>query len=304
MLNLEKLESREVMATVNLTNGVLSVIAQPSGSVIQVTSDGTNIRVLADNKVSLFPVADVVSLSLVGSKTAFNDITNLTSLNSVIVGGDKGNMLQAFGGNDTILCGAGADTVYDILGTNRVVSVGTVTKDTLFVNAASVTLAKGGDQVVRFFDVGRTPGAGSVQLVNGVVYITPSNGGTSAVVSQLGGKTTVQTSFAGTFTFNSKVNYIGYFGGGGDDFYLNNSTIPEVAYGGIGGNDVMVGNLGTFSFMKGGGGNDTIIGRADRNDLAGNGGVDVLFSLRGVSVFRLDAMDAFNSRKRGDQVVL
>jgi len=300
--SVECLESREVLASVFLTNGLLSVIGESQGSVIQVSSQGTNIRVLADGKISLFPSTSVTSLTLIGGTFGKNDITNLTSFPSLILGGNAGDTLQAFGGNDRIICGTGSDVVYDILGTNLVDSSAGTSKDTLFVASSNVTVNKANDQVVSFFAPGRTPGAGTVQQVNGVIYITPPDGGSVTTVNRLGNSISVRTSF-GNFTFQS-ADFIGYFGGNGDDVYINNMVIPEVAYGGLGGNDTMIGSVGNFSFMKGGGGNDTLIGRSLWNDISGNGGTDILVSMRGTTVFRKDADDVFFPLKKGDRVIL
>jgi Ca2+-binding RTX toxin-like protein len=303
-ISLEKLESRNLLAQVSLISGTLSVV----GTTIQVAQlDSDTITLTADGKVTNFD--NVSRLALFGNSHTFNDITNSTSLPSTIVGGPKGNMLQAFGGNDTIFCGAGADTVYDILGTNQVISLdGSKAKDTLFVNAASSTIAKNFDQVVKFFDVGRTPGSGSVQLVNQVLYLTPSDEGTNTLVSQTPTRVNVTVNYGNvikSFAFpRSQVKYIGYFGGAGNDRFINNTSISEVAYGGLGGADTMFGNVGTFSFMKGGGDNDTLVGRSQRNDLSGNGGNDVLISTNGVTVFRTDFVDFIIGRKKNDRVLV
>jgi hypothetical protein len=304
-LKLENLETRETPAQVILSNGLLSVVAQPTGSVIQVSQQANSVRVLADGQVTLFNSTLVKSMILVGAPTGFNDITNLTSVPSKIVGGNVGNMLQAFGGNDTIICGAGPDTVYDILGANKVVSLIGVAKDTLFVNAASVTLSKVNDQVVSFFGTGRTPGSGSVQLVNGVLYLTPDNNASFTTLDKVGTNIVVTTSYAGSKVFDqSKIKYIGYFGGSNDDVFINNTVVSEVAYGGVGGDDIMIGSFSSFSFMKGGNGNDYLMSRAKKADLSGNGGNDVLQSASPITVFRIDQFDILVGRKKTDLVVM
>lgn len=303
-LSLEKLEDRNLLAQVSLVAGTLSVV----GTTINVAQlDSDTVTLTADGKVTNFD--NVSRLALFGNANTFNDITNGTSLPSTIVGGPKGNMLQAFGGNDVIFCGSGADTVYDILGTNQVISLdGSGAKDTLFVNAASSTVSKNFDQVVKFFDSGRTPGSGSVQFVNGVLYLTPSNEGTNTLVTQTLTRVNVTVNYGGilkSYAFKrDQVKYIGYFGGSGNDRFVNNTSISEVAYGGLGGDDVMFGNVGTFSFMKGGGGNDTIVGRSQRNDLSGNGGNDVLISMNGTTVFRTDFVDFIVNRKSRDRLLV
>jgi Ca2+-binding RTX toxin-like protein len=54
----------------------------------------------------------------------------------------------------------------------------------------------------------------------------------------------------------------------------------------------------------GGGGNDTIVGRSQRNDLSGNGGNDVLISTNGVTVFRTDFVDFIIGRKKNDRLLI
>jgi hypothetical protein len=301
---MEALESRDLLAQVSLIGGVLSVIGNPTGTTAFVSQPQPDtVQVVADGQTTTWK--GVTSIAMFGGAFGPNDLSNFgTSLPATIVGGPKGDVLQGGGGSDIIICGTGRDKVYDILGTNQVVSLNGSVPDTLFVNAASQTLSKKNDSVVKMFDTGRTPGSGSVQFVNGVLYLTPSNEGTFTLVSQVGKTTQATVNYNGavkTLSFQN-VKYIGYFGGSGDDRYINNTKINDLAYGGVGaGNDVMIGGLGQSSFMKGGNGNDTLIGRATKEiDLAGNGGNDVLMNVaNSTAVMRGDPLaDFFVGRRK------
>jgi Ca2+-binding RTX toxin-like protein len=289
LLRLERLETRDLPATSFLSAGTLTVVGRAAGSTVQATVTGDSVRVLADGVVTLYPAAGVSRLVMLGGQGP-NDLNNSTGLPSVVIGGPSADTLQSFGGDDVIFGRGGNDTVYDVLGSNVV--DGGPGADRLFVNAASRTLSDRADAVVSFFGDGRTPGAGSVQLVNKVLYITPPDGGSRVLVTGNRGAVTVTTSF-GMFAFTGSVRYVGYFGGAGNDTYENATTIPEVAYGGLGGNDVLISGFSAFSFMKGGGGDDVLLGRASRNDLSGNAGADVLIALLGSAVYRADDRDAY-----------
>jgi Ca2+-binding RTX toxin-like protein len=197
------------------------------------------IRVVADTTVHTFVATEVTRLLLVGSRTQFNDLSNATALPAKLVGGHAGNVLQGGTGADTLVTGVGRDLVYDVLGVNRLRSAdGDGVRDALFTNAASTVSHDPRDAVVRFFGEGRTPGVGSIQFLAGVLYLTPPDGGSQTTLTQQGGSLTVTTSYANPLTV---------------------SGVRFVAYGGLGGDDTLVGSTGTLSFMKGGSGRDTLV---------------------------------------------
>lgn len=206
-----------------------------------------------------------------------------------------------FGGpaNDSYVGTVAHDVVYDLLGSNTV-DVRGGQPDLVITNAQSTVLADDNDFVVRFFGPNRLPGAGTVELENGTLYITPPNNGSSVTVADKGGQVVVATDFAGTLTFDRHdVKLVAYFGGSGNDTFVNDTKLDTVAYGG-GGNDTLVGGTGFYDILKGLSGNDVLVGRARSNDLSGNGGLpgtpdgpDILSALAGAghNVFRVDATD-------------
>lgn len=307
MPRLEQLERRDCPA-----GGVVSGIFfdAPSGTLTLVGTNGddvADVRNVAANTptvqatlngaVRFFDASRVTKIVLLGLNGDDDLSTFNTALPAVIDAGAGDDMVQAGGANDVVFTGKGRDTVYDILGTNVLASVDDGKEDLLFSNAASLVLSDGADRVVSFFAAGRAPGAGSVSLEAGVLYLTPPDGGSSTQLFRQGANVLLVTSWAGVQTFAARdVQFVAYFGGAGDDTFVNNTNVREVGYGGLGGNDTLTGGNSSFTFLKGGGGNDVLVGRAKVNDLAGQSGADVLVSLAGKSKLRTDALDTVFSR--------
>lgn len=316
-LSLERLEAREVLSQSPLfafdpTAGVLAVTLQGRGTHTLSVNPGATagqVSVAADGVAKSF--SGVTQLQLTGAQHGKNYIENNTAIAASIYGGAKSDTL--FGGSvsDQIFAGAGSDTVYDLVGTNVInTQDGVNGNDQVFTNAASSTLLDKWDRLVTFFDVGRTPGAGTVVLdpATKVLYVTPTNNGSSTAFTTNADGSTLLTYNLGdgngqqTQTFaKGTVTQIAYFGGTGDDYYRNDTTIRDVAYGSAG-NDMLIGGRGDFSLEKGSGGNDTVVGRATKNDLSGNGGSDLLVvagKTTKKNVFRTDAADlTVGSRNR------
>ena len=305
MLQVERLEDRTCYAAgVSLQNGILSVVGTNQADIIDVrtvqANTGPVVHVTLNDQTANFSPPSVTQIYIDAGGGDDDVSTFNVNIPAVIDGGKGDDMIQAGAANDVISNG---EIVYDILGTNVLNGLGGK-PGLFFSNAASTVLSDPADTVVRFFDVGRTPGSGSVQLVGGVLYLTPPDGGTSTQLLQSGKSVVLVSDWAGVQFFDkSAINVIAYFGGSGDDSYSNHTKITEVVYGGLAGNDTLTGGKGDFAFLKGGGGNDTIVGRAKRNDLAGNGGADVLVSFAGKSKLRADALDTVFSRP-GDRLFL
>ena len=313
-LDAEQLPDRDNPSAV-LSNGLLLVQADP-GQVGPYTAsidngadaNGNAVVKVTENRtaVTSFPAAAVQSVTVVGSLTQVNVIQSNVALPTTEFGGLYGDTLFGGSGRNTLVPGPGDDVVYAILPT-AANTIATADKghDTVFTNAGALvvgdTFGPARDTVVRFFDVSRLPGSGFVgQAADGALYVTPLDGGGSTRIDDgAGGLTTV------TYDFNDgngpqvrtfrNVTAVAYFGGQGADAYLNNTSLPEAAYGGLGNApDVLVGGFGV-SVLKGLGGNDTLVGRSSvYQDLSGNAGADTLIYL-GQSprpvVFRVDAND-------------
>lgn len=286
---LERLETRDCPSSVNLVNGLATVQLTGGGvHTASVSVDGQTVTV--DGQAQ--SIAGATSLVLLGSPNGKNIIENNSALPATIVGGRLADVLFGGGGNDVIVGGRGGDAIYDLLGVNTIDSTDGV-MDRVFTSAASAVAGDGRDRIVSFFAAGRGPNSSVVSLENGVLYLTPPATGSRTVLTGDSRLLTMTTDWAGTRTFQG-VQQIAYFGGSGNDTYINATAIDDVAYG-FSGNDLLIGGQGKFSLMKGSGGSDTLIGRAKVSDLSGGpnvGDVDLLFALAGRrNVFRVDAAD-------------
>jgi Ca2+-binding RTX toxin-like protein len=74
-----------------------------------------------------------------------------------------------------------------------------------------------------------------------------------------------------------------FYGGDGDDIFVNATSVPAVASG-QGGNDILVGTAAGANVFLGGDGNDVLVGGAGNDVLFGEGGDDVLFGGAGRDV--------------------
>jgi len=303
MLKVERLEWRDCPAAV-MNLGVLTVAGHATqANVITVDAVGDQTRVTLNGDQSLY--SGVTQLVLVGGNKA-DDISNNTAIPATIVAGAGNDSVFGGNGNDVIVAGSGKDLVYDLLGANTIVSNDDNSKDTIFSNFASVVLSDRKDQVVTFFAPGRTPGSGNISLENGVLYLTPNNNGNTFILNEVGNKVFLTYNMGNgpqVTVFSKKdIDYIAFFGGTGNDVYLNNTSISEASYGSAG-NDLIVGGTGDQSVLKGSGGSDVLVGRAKNNDMSSNGGNDILVSLFGKTTFRTRQGDVLVGADRGDLVV-
>ncbi len=303
-LHLEKLEDRNVP----------SVLTSLSGGTLLVNLDGPGTHtasffnsapgqyaLVADGQTFLFATTDVNLLVINGAQHGTNVIQNATSVADVLTGGSGKDTLFGGAGSNLLDAGKGPDSIYSLLGTNTILAEHDG-PDRVFTNFGAMVTAGPEDTVVRFFGPGRTPGTPFIgfdaTLNDDVLYITPSNNGSSVVIDQGQGAGSVLVTYdlgdgsgPQTATFTD-VSAISYFGGTGSDFYQNNTSVTEAVYGSAG-NDTLVGGYG-FSLKKGSGGNDLIIGRSRlHDDISGNGGADTLILTNSVKgdIIRTDAAD-------------
>ncbi len=322
----EELEARDVPSSTPLVGAFSSGTAftvfdgakhQAALSAFTNAAGQLAVTAQADGQSTTFLApAGTTSLVLLGSQRAPNVIQNTTTLPAVEVGGRKSDTIFTGNGGtvgspaDLVLPGGGKDVVYSLVGVHTLVTAGGGS-DLVITNPNNTVVADSRDQVVTFFAGGRTPGSGTVALVNGVLYISPTNNGSTTSVDYGPRDTVVLTTDLGdgngpqTFTYSRQsVNFVAYFGGTGNDVFVNNTRIDQAAYG-SGGNDTLISGFGSYALEKGSGGNDTLIGRARVNDLSANGGVDTLFALagQGHNIFRTNAQTTVVGQARGDVVV-
>ena len=296
MLNLEVLEGREVPASAVLLGGNLIVLGDflaPNDIRLDPAGPAGQVSLYLNGQTSAY--AGVTNLVVVGGNLS-DDIANNTAVPSTLFGLGGDDALVGGTGADSIFGGRGDDVLYDLLGTNFLHAGGG--DDRVYKNATSAALTDAGDLLVNFFAPGRTPGAGSVTLEAGVLYVAPSNAGTRTVIDRDGDQVVVSYDFGAglqTAAFPAdQVRAIAYFGGAGADLYANHTDIEEAAYGSAG-NDVILSGTGAFNLLKGSGGDDVLVARGRRADLTGNGGADLLASLAPVATFRVDALDVIFS---------
>lgn len=289
-MNLEQLETRDCPSSATLSGGVLTVLLTGASPLLSVNPGATaDAALVVVNNGPAQAFAGVTSLVLIGAQNQPNIIENNTALPATIFGGNKADTLFGGAGNDVIGAGRGKDVVYDLLGANQIDASGDG-PDRVFTNAASGAVVDSQDRLVSFFAPGRGPNAGVASLEGGVLYLAPPANGSSTVLSGDRRSIVLTTDWAGTQTFQG-VKQIAYFGGSGDDTYINLTGVDDVFYG-AGGNDTLLGGTGKYSLGKGSGGNDLVVGRAKVNDLSGNAGADLLFALVGrANVFRVDGQD-------------
>ncbi len=310
MLNVEKLEARDTPA-----------------SGIDVAQVGTSLLITMNDPgyVSVQPTQVVTSYGNFPTTGTITDVTvNGSNKDDVIEVNTAANtQLYGNGGDDTIFggtgtnfidAGKGKDVVYSLLGTNTINS-SDHSMDRVFTNFNATVTSDSKDIVVRFFGPGRTPGAGFVGMSTtgddaGVLYIAPTNTGTSTVITQDGPNTVVTYNFGNGVQTQSfqNVKTIAYFGGSGNDFYMNTTNIPEAAYGSAG-NDIVISGVGKFSLLKGSSGSDMLFGRAEHNDIStnqSNGSVDTVFLLDGFknNIVRASSVDVVVGLTPSDTFIL
>jgi len=253
---------------------------------------------LTDNVATLDPVANGIRLTLNGVQTTYqgvtdvryfggigkDDVSNNTSVNitAFLFAGD--DTFIAGTGTNVVYGGAGKDVLYALTGTNNVVVSNDDggEADRVYTSATSQAFTDNADQKVTFFNKGRVPGSGLVQLDQNVLYITPLNStvGTVTTIDQVGNLVIVNYNFDGVNRYQvfnaADVKVIAFFGGSGDDVYINNTNIEEAAYGAAG-NDLIISGTGAFNLLKGSAGNDQLVSRGARADISSNGGTDSIF---------------------------
>ena len=255
----------------------------------QVNYQGGNQGDVFTNRVKTLP-----GTILVGNGA---NVVYTIATGSVITAGNGNNILQVTGGNSTITAGngddsvyggpgdiisvgSGKDVVYDILPGNQTITVAPHDHkvDHLFIGPQSTLLGNlPQDHVAQFF-VAAPLGSGTLAQSGSTLYFAGNNNGDR--LSIFGNQDVLFVLYdlnngAGfQFQVFTGVNQIAAFGGSGNDYFANNSTVDDVMYG-AGGSNVLLGGFGQLDLEKAGGQAATgsiAIGRSPvANDLNGSG---------------------------------
>lgn len=290
VLCLEPLEERSIPAVL-LASRTLVVAGTAGADDAAVYGSGNAIAVALNGATRRFAARSVDRV--VFSLGAGNDFAvNQTSLPAWFQGGGGDDVLIGGNGRDYIDGNAGRDTLYDLLGQN-VLQARDGLVDRVFGNAVSRVVSDVFDVAATFFADDRRPGAGSIVLEGGVLYVTPADANSSVLVTRDGDDYLVVYDFgSGRQTFRAPVvstRLLAYFGGRGDDRLRVETRLETVAYGGLDGRDVLIGGRAR-NLLKGGAGDDVVVGRTTDDVLFGDGGIDLLVGRRGTR-FRGDLLD-------------
>lgn len=117
--------------------------------------------------------------------------------------------------------------------------------------------------------------------VNGVLTITSDAAADVVLVSGTGSQLLVTVN-GETQAVSGTVQTISFVGGGGDDVFVNLTSLGGLTQGGAG-NDILVAGS-TGGILLGGDGDDILVGGAGNDILLGEAGQDVLFGGPGVDV--------------------
>lgn len=287
MLSLERLENRDLPASVSLVGGTLAVLGDDRSDVVDVFVNAAGAIVANVNGVSqTFAAASVQRVFLDGGNGDDILTSQVPTVPDVLRGGNGSDTLQAFGSSSVVLGENGSDLIYAIVGQGAVLDGGNG-RDRIIGNATSIILNDAADRPNVVFGVATQP----VQLINGVVIFVGTVNADAAVISEAGDQLFV-TYNGQNFTFARRdVDTFASVLGGGNDFVVNLSSVDGVFYG-AGGDDLLFGGSGN-DLLKGGGGNDNISGNAGDDDLSADPGADVVDGGLGRDLLRVDQMDVF-----------
>lgn len=315
----EQLELRDCPNSVSLLNGNLIVTGTPNRDIITISQlplqpqFPRTIQINLNGSISKYDISQVFYITIDGngSHGVFGDIlTNQTALPATLVGGKGNDDLQSFGSTSIVRGNGGSDLIYAILGSNSVIDTGSGSGGSLAAGNPSTTfVVRTSDQIVPFFQ--QPIGSGTVFLdPNGNLFVMASNNGTETTVNQIGRQIVVTyqdgVNFPESYSFIvSQVKVVGFFGGAGNDTFVNNTFINTIAYGFLG-SDTIIGGFGEVNLLKGALSNSVVIGRGKGfNDIGGGEidgvlgtGYDVLIDLgKGKNVIRFGPLDTYFTTK-------
>lgn len=160
VLECEKLEARDVPATVSLAGTSLTVTGTADDDRIRIVSDGTNLSVVDGSAVigtfAVTAVTDIAVNTLTGNDAV---VVAPNVLQAVAINGGVGNNKLVAGGGDTVLqAGSGRDTLFGGDATTTFNADGGP-NDLYKVMPTDVVLPGGTDRVLNAFPPGGVPAA-------------------------------------------------------------------------------------------------------------------------------------------------
>jgi Ca2+-binding RTX toxin-like protein len=145
--------------------------------------------------------------------------------------------------------------------------------------------------------------AADVYFDGPMLVINTDDAGDTAVVTEVGGLVYLNVNGVDFEPLpRAAIGLIAFYGNGGDDVFVNNTTALAYADGGFG-DDIFVGGSGGNVFLGGVGddilvggiGNDYLLGDSGQDALFGGPGIDVIAGGTGVDVYYdADPLDAYD----------
>jgi uncharacterized delta-60 repeat protein len=259
--------------------GTLSITGTQSGDVIEISRDGSKVSVFLNSQTMEFNAALVKRLRIDGGDSA-DDIENLTSLRSTILGGAGDDTIQGCDGPDSIDGGDGIDSISAGNGND-------------FLNGGNDSGAldgQGGDDT---FVGGHGNDISDSQGITTLDYSACTQGlkmffaaysttDYSAESNRIVVGSNVDIIFDGksiiliaTHFADSLLPLVSEIhAGGGDDIFTGDSNHPCTVFGDAG-NDTLIGKRAD-DILFGGRGNDSLVGHAGNDYLDGGAGNDTL----------------------------
>ena len=257
----EKLEPKNLLATVSLTAGVLDIVGTSNRDVITILRDSdSNVIVESSNSSpQVFNNGATINSIVVNAGAGNDRVTNSTELparffgssgNDVLIGSSGNDELFGGAGNDVLLGGAGDDTVNGNDGHDRVFG------------------QSGNDRVFGGADDDELNGGTGDDLLNG-------NDGSDTLLGLSGNDT--------LFSINTASGANFFDGGSGNDHIVGTSGVDFIN-GGFGADTIFGGD--DVDFITGGHGNDTLVGGVGDDDINGGQGNDTLRGGQGDDILR------------------
>ena len=303
MLQIERLETREVPSTVALLGGTLSIVGDQRDNVVLVQAnpnDATLLQVQVDGLTQSFQAAAVQRLLIDGQDG--NDILSsmLPAVSSTVLGGNGDDSLSVFGvtASDVVLGGNGNDRLYGITSQVGNTLIGGAGRDDILGNVNSNIVNDNADRPNVIFGQGFQV----VTLNRGVLYLPTLATDDLVLIARAGNTLTVNfNGVVSTFNVNQFDRIAGVLGAGNDRAFVDASVQTDVVLYGAAGDDVLIGGSGD-DLIKGGGGNDVLIGGSGNDDLTGDAGLDLIVPADGTDIVRRDAADVIFNLPR-DRVI-
>ena len=247
LFGFEKLEARNLLASVTLTDGTLLIVGDDTDDIVTITETGNReLQVRVNDSISEVFSADAVSLIVAEGGDGDDRIENSTHVNSEIFGEAGDDLLIGGFVDDTISGGEGNDTI-----------LGRGLDDSLFGDAGDDTLSGGNGQDLL------NGGDGDDLLLGGDGDDSLfGDAGLDRLWGQLGNDQ----------LFGSSGNNL-LHGGLGDDI-IHGGIGNDSIWGGDG-DDSLFGGLGD-DWLSGEAGDDLINGGEGRDFIAGGDGEDFL----------------------------